>query len=108
MDPLKKKKKKMLGRGLNPVFLGEGRLYCNAVRLHLIPITTTLLSINYVITSLYIRHSCRQTELKTMLSSYFLRCQNESKTTVKENIVHNFCFQELQDGTGLDYACSSW
>ena len=38
----------------------------------------------------------------------FLRCQNESKTTVKENILQYFCFQELQDGTGLDYACSSW
>ena len=38
----------------------------------------------------------------------FLRCQNESKTTVKENILQNFCFQELQDGTGIDYACSSW
>ena len=38
----------------------------------------------------------------------FLRCQNESKTTVKENILQNFCFQELQDGKGIDYACSSW
>ena len=38
----------------------------------------------------------------------FLRCQNESKTTVKENILQNFCFKELQDGTGIDYACSSW
>ena len=37
-----------------------------------------------------------------------LRCQNESKTTVKENILQDFCFQELQDGTGIDYACSSW
>ena len=27
---------------------------------------------------------------------------------MKENILHNFCFQELQDGTGIDYACSSW
>ena len=27
---------------------------------------------------------------------------------MKENILQNFCFQELQDGTGLDYACSSW
>ena len=25
-----------------------------------------------------------------------------------ENILQNFCFQELQDGTGIDYACSSW
>ena len=33
--------------------------------------------------------SCRQTELKTMLSSY-----NESKTTVKENILQNFCYKE--------------
>ena len=46
---------------------------------------------------------CRQTDLKTMLSSY-----NESKTTVKENILQNLCFKELQDGTGIDYACSSW
>ena len=38
----------------------------------------------------------------------FLRCQTESKTIVKENILQNFCFQELQDGTGMDYACSSW
>ena len=34
----------------------------------------------------------------------FLRCQTESKTIVKENILQNFCFQELQDGTGMDYA----
>ena len=27
---------------------------------------------------------------------------------MKENILQNFCFQELQDGTGMDYACSSW
>ena len=27
---------------------------------------------------------------------------------MKENILQNFCFQELQDGTGIDYACSSW
>ena len=27
---------------------------------------------------------------------------------MKENILRNFCFQELQDGTGMDYACSSW
>ena len=52
--------------------------------------------------------SCRQTELKTMLSSRFLRCQNEIKTTVKENILQNFCFQELQAGTEIDHACSSW
>ena len=38
----------------------------------------------------------------------FLRCQNERKTTVKENILQDFCFQELQDGTGIDYECSSW
>ena len=25
-----------------------------------------------------------------------------------ENILQNFCFQELQDGTRIDYACSSW
>ena len=31
-------------------------LVLHAVRLHLIPITTTLLLINYVIISLYIRH----------------------------------------------------
>ena len=27
---------------------------------------------------------------------------------MKENILQNFCYQELQDGTGIDYACSSW
>ena len=27
---------------------------------------------------------------------------------MKENILQNFCFQELQDGTGIDFACSSW
>ena len=27
---------------------------------------------------------------------------------MKENILQNFCFQELQDSTGIDYACSSW
>ena len=27
---------------------------------------------------------------------------------MKENILQNFCFQELQDGTGMDKACSSW
>ena len=27
---------------------------------------------------------------------------------MKENILQNCCFQELQDGTGIDYACSSW
>ena len=27
---------------------------------------------------------------------------------MKENILQNFCFQELQDGTDIDYACSSW
>ena len=46
-----------------------------------------------------------------MLSSYnavFLQCQNESKTTVKENILQNFSFQELKDSTGIDNACSSW
>ena len=67
IDPLKKKKKKkMLGLGFEPCFSVwesatlfitlESRLYCNAVLLPLIPITTALLSINYVITSLCIRH----------------------------------------------------
>ena len=73
MDPFnnnkkkkKKKKKKEDARpGFEPYFSGwgsatlfitlESRLYCNAVRLHLIPITTTLLSINCVI-NLWIRH----------------------------------------------------
>ena len=27
---------------------------------------------------------------------------------MKDNILQNFCFKELQDGTGIDYACSSW
>ena len=27
---------------------------------------------------------------------------------MKDNILRNFCFQELQDGTGIDFACSSW
>ena len=27
---------------------------------------------------------------------------------MKETILQNFCFQELQDGTRMDYACSSW
>ena len=51
--------------------------------------------------------SCRRTELKTMLSSYFYDVKMR-ETTVKENILQNFCFQELQDGSGIDYACSSW
>ena len=38
--------------------------------MHLIPITTTLLSINFVIIFVYVS-SCRETELKTMLSTYF-------------------------------------
>ena len=36
----------------------------------------------------------------------FLRCQTESKTI--ENMLHNFCSQELQDGTGTDWARSAW
>ena len=27
---------------------------------------------------------------------------------MKENMLHNFCFQELRDGTGTDWACSAW
>ena len=27
---------------------------------------------------------------------------------MKENMLHNFCFKELQDGTGTDWARSSW
>ena len=27
---------------------------------------------------------------------------------MKENMLHNFCFQELQDGTGTDCARSAW
>ena len=27
---------------------------------------------------------------------------------MKENILQNFCFQELQDGTGMDKAYSPW
>ena len=27
---------------------------------------------------------------------------------MKENVLQNFCFKELQDGTGIDYVCSSW
>ena len=27
---------------------------------------------------------------------------------MKENILQNFCFQELHDGIGIDYACSAW
>ena len=27
---------------------------------------------------------------------------------MKDNKLQNFCFKELQDGTGIDYACSSW
>ena len=73
---------------------------------YLIPITTTLLSINYVI-NLCIRHRVVN-RIENNAVFIFLRCQNESKTTVKENILQNFCFQELQDGTGIDYACSSW
>ena len=74
--------------------------------LHLIPITTTLLSINYVI-NLCIRH-CVAKRIENNAVFIFLRCQNESKTTVKENKLQSFCFKELQDGTGIDYACSSW
>ena len=37
-----------------------------------------------------------------------LRCQTDSKTIVKENMLQNFCFQELQDGTGTDLARSAW
>ena len=38
----------------------------------------------------------------------FLLCQTESKTIVKENMLHNFCSQELQDGTKTDWARSAW
>ena len=82
MDPSKKKKKK--------------KKY---------PITTTFLSINYVIISLYTRHHV--VKQKAMLSSYFLRYQTESKTTVKENMLRIFCFQELQDCTGMYWARSA-
>ena len=71
-------------------------MYRNAVRLHLIP--TAFLSINYII--IYTL-SYRETELKTMLSSFFTN-QTESKTIVKENMLQTFCFQELQAGTGMD------
>ena len=27
---------------------------------------------------------------------------------MKEDMLHNFCFQELQDGTGTDWARSAW
>ena len=37
----------------------------------------------------------------------FLQCQTESKTSVKENMLQTFCFQELQDGTGMDKAHSA-
>ena len=76
------KKKKMLWSGFEPWFFGwasatllitlKGRLYCNAIRMHLIPITTTLLSINYVIIFVHVyTSSCCKTELKTMPSTYF-------------------------------------
>ena len=51
---------------------------------------------SYLYTSSY-----RETELKTTVY-IFLRCQTESKTIVKENIIQNSSFQELQDGTGMD------
>ena len=37
----------------------------------------------------------------------FLRCQIASES-VKENMLQTSCFQELQDGTGMDYARSAW
>ena len=83
-------------------------MYCIAVRLHLIPITTTLLSITYVIPSLCIYVIVSSNRIENNAVFIFLRFQTESKTIVKENILQNFCFQELQDGTGMDYACSSW
>ena len=77
MDQLKKKKKKkLLGRGLNPVFLGEGPLLYSSryleSRLYIASYTY-----HYYTSIDKLRHqslntsSCRQTELKTMLSSYF-------------------------------------
>ena len=63
-DPLKKKKDArtvfwtLVFGWESPTLLItlESRLYCNAVWLYLISITNTLLSINYVIIFLYIRH----------------------------------------------------
>ena len=61
----------------------ESRLFCIAVQLHLVPISSrsTLLSINYVIISLYIRHHVVKQNEKQCC-----RCQTESKTIVKENV----------------------
>ena len=50
----------------------------------IMPITTTLLSINDV------TFLCKNVIAVVM----FLRCQTESKTIVKENILQTFCFQE--------------
>ena len=36
----------------------------------------------------------------------FIRCQTENEISVKENLLQTFCFQELQDGKGMDYARS--
>ena len=86
-------KKKMLWPGFEPCFSGwasatllimwESRLYCKAVRLHLIPITTKLLSINYVVTPLYIRH-CVGNRIENNAVFIFLRCQTENKQLWKK------------------------
>ena len=102
----------MLGRVLNPVFWVRVRYSIHHAREPLVLQRGTIASYTYhYYTSIdKLRHqslytsSCRHTELKTMLFSYFY----DVKTTVKENILQDFCFQELQDGTGIDYACSSW
>ena len=75
-----KKKKRWSGRVLNSVFLGESPysthhasepLGLQRGKIASLHIASTLLSINDVIISLYIRHHVVKQELKTMLSSYF-------------------------------------
>ena len=110
----------MVGLGFEPCYSGwesatllitlESRLYCNAVQLHLIPISTILLAINYVIIlCIYVIMSWNRIENNAVF--IFLRRQTESRSKTiakKKNMLHNFCFQELQDGTGMDKARSAW
>ena len=63
-----------------------------------------LLSINYVITSLYIRYRVVK-RIENNAVFIFLQFQTESKTIVKENILQNFCFNLRTAGWHRNVLC---
>ena len=97
----------------------SGRLYRNAVRFCLIPISATFLHyvlylslLYFYITSSYLctqilRHHVVKQNLK-QCPLHIFTMPNESKTSVKQNILRSFSFQELQVGTGMDQIRSAW